>query len=415
VTAVAIVAGSDPREPVTGHRTYVLAHVLAARAAGFEPHVFVVAERDGVEEAEFGVVHLVRSPVRPLYTLMAPAHQPFLARGIEAALRDGPGPCLIHSFGAWAGVGVAASRRLTRRGVESVAIATAYTTLAHEIRAKVAGLDRRHGVRQRVRFATIERWTRAVASPHERRGYSGSRLVLCNYESVRRLVGELCGPSVAPRVVPYAAPAAFRDAEVGERVLAAVPESVRALEPAGAPLIVSVSRHDPRKGVDRLLDALSALAAAGVPFRACLVGDGSLLPAHRRMRRELGLERSVAIPGFVPDVFEYLRCADIFVLPSIEEGSGSVALQEALQAGVAVVASDCDGIPEDLVHERDGLLVPAGDSPALAAALSALLRDAALRQRLARRAREVYRERFTAARFQASLAGVYCELGFEPR
>ncbi len=412
MTAVAIVAGSDPREPVTGHRTYVLAHALAARAAGFEPHVFVVAERDRVEQAEFGAVHLVRSPVRPFWTLLAPVHQPYLARGIEAALGDVPGPHLIHSFGAWAGVGVAASRRLARRGVESVPIASAYTTLAHEIRAKVAGLDARHGVYQRVRFRAIERWTWAVASPHERRGYSGSRLVLCNYESVRRLVRELCGPSVAPRVLPYAAPAAFQDAEVGE---ATVPESLGALEPAGAPLIVSVSRHDPRKGVDRLLHALSALSAAGVPFRACLVGDGALLPAHRRMRSELGLDRSVAIPGFVPDVFEYLRCADIFVLPSIEEGSGSVALQEALQAGVAVVASDCDGIPEDLVHERDGLLVPPGDSPALASALSALLWDVGLRQRLARRAREVYRERFTAARFQAALAGVYGELGFEPR
>jgi glycosyltransferase involved in cell wall biosynthesis len=114
-------------------------------------------------------------------------------------------------------------------------------------------------------------------------------------------------------------------------------------------------------------------------------------------------------------VFDYLRCADIFVLPSIEEGSGSVALQEALQAGVAVVASDCDGIPEDLVHERDGLLVPAGDSSALASALSALLRDVGLRERLARRSRAVYRERFTAARFQAALAGVYGGLGFEPR
>lgn len=198
MTAVAIVAGSDPREPVTGHRTYVLAHALAARAAGFEPHVFVVAERDRVEQAEFGAVHLVRSPVRPFWTLLAPVHQPYLARGIEAALGDVPGPHLIHSFGAWAGVGVAASRRLARRGVESVPIASAYTTLAHEIRAKVAGLDARHGVYQRVRFRAIERWTWAVASPHERRGYSGSRLVLCNYESVRRLVRELCGPSVAP-------------------------------------------------------------------------------------------------------------------------------------------------------------------------------------------------------------------------
>jgi glycosyltransferase involved in cell wall biosynthesis len=281
---------------------------------------------------------MVRSPVRPRWTLLAPAHQPFLARGIERSLAGDPGPHLIHSFGAWAAVGVAASRRLARRGVDSVAIASAYTTLEHEIRGKLAGVAGYHGVRARIRFRAIDRWTRAVASPHERRGYSDSQLVLCNYESVQRLVRELCGPAVAPRIVPYAAPAAFGLANGSAPP--PPPAPLAALEPAGAPLIVSVSRHDPRKGVDRLLHALARLAAAGVPFRACLVGEGALLRAHRHLRDELALERSVAIPGFVPDVFDYLRHADVFVLPSLEEGSGSVALQEALQAGVAVVASD---------------------------------------------------------------------------
>jgi glycosyltransferase involved in cell wall biosynthesis len=411
MTSISIVAGSDPREPVSGHRTYVLAHALAAQAAGFRPRVFVVSDRDEVTDEAFGTVHLVRSPVRPRYTLLAPAHEPFLARGIERSLRDDPGPHLIHSFGAWAGVGVAAGRRLARDGVGSTAIASAYTTLEHEIRGKVGGVAGHHGPRARVRFRAVEGWTRAVASPHERRGYSDSRLVLCNYESVRRIVGELCGPAVAPRIVPYAAPAAFGLANGS----ASLPAPLAALEPAGAPLIVSVSRHDPRKGVDRLLHALAALSSAGIPFRACLVGEGALLAAHRRLRDGLGLKRSVAVPGFVPDVFDYLRRADIFVLPSLEEGSGSVALGEALQAGVAVVASNCDGIPEDLAHERDALLVPPGDSRALAGALAALLGDASLRHRLARRAGEIYRERFSAAGFQVALAEVYGELGFEPR
>lgn len=411
MTSVAIVAGSDPRTPVNGHRTYVLAHALAARAAGFRPHVFIVAERDGVAEEEFGAVHMVRSPVRPLYTLMAPAHQPFLARALERSLGNAPGPHLIHSFGAWAGVGVAASRRLARRGVESTTIASAYTTLEHEIRGKVAGVAEHHGLRARLRFRAIDGWTQTVASPHERRGYRDSRLVLCNYESVRRLVRELCGPAVAPRIVPYAAPAAFGLTN-GSRPL---PAPLAVLEPRGAPLIVSVSRHDPRKGVDRLLQALAELSAAGVQFRACLVGEGRLLAEHRRLRDQLALTRSVAVPGFVPDVFDYLRHADVYVLPSIEEGSGSVALQEALQVGVAVVASDCDGIPEDLAHERDALLVPPGDSQALSSALAALLGDASLRARLARRAREVYRERFSAAGLTAALTDVYGELGFESR
>jgi glycosyltransferase involved in cell wall biosynthesis len=405
-----MVSGSDPRELVNGHRTYVLAHALAAKAAGYSPQVFIVTDRNGVEQTEFGTLHMIASPVRPYYTLMAPAHQPFLVRGVVRYLSAHPEPHLIHSFGAWSATGVAASQAVARGGIEAVPIASVYTTLDHEADAKVRGVGDRYGVATRIRFRGVQLWTRAAAMPSERRGYRGSRLLLVNYESVRGLVRAQCGSAVEIRRVPYAAPAAF---DVALTALPRpVPETIAALQLADAPLIVSVSRHDPRKGVDVLLRALAGLAAAGVPFRACLVGSGALLTAHRQLLQVLNLDRTVAITGHVPDAFDYLRHADIFVLPSLQEGSGSVSLLEALQAGIAVVASDCDGIPEDLVRDRDALLVAPGDSLALNDALARLLTDEPLRARLAARARQVYEERFTADRFVAGLAAVYGELGF---
>ena len=405
-----LVSGSDPRELVTGHRTYVLAHALAAKAAGYSPQVFVVADRNAVEQTEFGTLHLIVSPLRPYYTLMAPAHQPFLARGVVRYLSAHPGPHLIHSFGAWSATGVAASRAAARNGTEAVPIASVYTTLDHEADAKVRGLGDQYDVVTRLRYQGIRLWTRAVAMPSERWGYKGSRLLLVNYQSVRGLIRAQCGPAVEIRRVPYAAPAAFDLALTG--LPRPVPETVAALHPADAPLIVSVSRHDPRKGVDVLLLALAGLAAAGVPFRACIVGSGALLTDHRQLLQALNLDGTVVITGHVPDAFDYLWHADIFVLPSLQEGSGSVSLLEALQAGIAVVASDCDGIPEDVARDRDALLVPPGDMLALKEALARLLMDAPLRARLAAQARHVYEERFTAKRFIAGLAEVYGELGF---
>jgi glycosyltransferase involved in cell wall biosynthesis len=73
------------------------------------------------------------------------------------------------------------------------------------------------------------------------------------------------------------------------------------------------------------------------------------LAAHGSLAASLELTESVAITGHVEDVFAYLRQADVFVLPSLQEGSGSVSLLEALQARTPVIASRCDGIPEDLV------------------------------------------------------------------
>src|SRR5262249_49891881 len=173
-------------------------------------------------------------------------------------------------------------------------------------------------------------------SGYERRAYRESRVVLHNYESVGRMIRNQHGPEVACRKIAYAAEPAFRT-----NAADGIPEppELTGLEPHTAPLLVSVSRHDPRKGIDVLLRALSRLREEGVPFRACLVGEGPLLQSHRRLSRELGLDRQVAIAGLVVSSFAYLKRADVFCLPSRFEQSGSLALLEALQAGAAVVAS----------------------------------------------------------------------------
>jgi glycosyltransferase involved in cell wall biosynthesis len=126
---------------------------------------------------------------------------------------------------------------------------------------------------------------------------------------------------------------------------------------------------------------------------------------------ELGLAGRVAIPGKVDDVSRYLASADVFVLPSLAEASGSVSILEALRAGTAVIASACDGMPEDLVDGTDALLVPPGDVHALAVALRRLLTDPEMRARLAAGGRKAHEERFSAARFVAGLRAVYRELG----
>jgi glycosyltransferase involved in cell wall biosynthesis len=183
------------------------------------------------------------------------------------------------------------------------------------------------------------------------------------------------------------------------------------LGPPTAPLVVSVSRHDPRKGVDVLLAALAGLKKRGVPFRACIAGEGVLLETHRRLSVRSGLDGSTLVAGFVPDVWSLLAHADVFVLPSRREQSGSLALLEALQAGVAAVVSACDGIPEDVTDGEDALLVAPGDPVALEGALSRLLADQALRHRLARRGRETFERRFSAGAFSRDLGAVYREMG----
>ncbi len=141
--------------------------------------------------------------------------------------------------------------------------------------------------------------------------------------------------------------------------------------------ILCVARQYRRKHVADLLRAMPLVRRAVPQARALIVGDG---PEHANLRRlwaELGLGESVRLLGEVPDddeVARLYRQADVFCLPSIQEGFGIVFL-EAMASGLPVVATTAAAIPEVVPQGQAGLLVPPGNVEALAAALVELLRD----------------------------------------
>jgi glycosyltransferase involved in cell wall biosynthesis len=122
-------------------------------------------------------------------------------------------------------------------------------------------------------------------------------------------------------------------------------------------------------------------------------------------------ERQTSVPLHAPHL---ARAADVFVLPSLGEGSGSLALVEALRAGRPVVASACDGIPEDVTDGESALLVKPRRVDELAAALARLLTDGAPRRHLARGARAALAARFSPEDFVEALRATYAGLGVAP-
>jgi len=409
--SVIVIAGKDPTLIDGGSESYLRAYGRAAVSIGYEPHHFCVSDRSDVEATEYGIVHRLRSPFRPFRGLMVAFHQRFVVDGVDRFVADGAEPQLLHSFGPWPGVGVAAAKRLNKRGVKTVTLSTPFGTYRHETLGKLRGLGPEQPLSTRLRLWWELAWTRALVDGSERRGYLDSQQVLPNYDSVRQIIAAQMGPGVRFGKITYCSEGAFREqgTEPG-----APPDALAALEPRTAPLVVSVSRHDPRKGLDVLLHALAELHRRGVRFRACLVGGGVLLEPHRRLAERLGLAGSTAIVGRVPDAYAFLAHADVFALPSLEEGSGSVALLEAMQAGAAPVVSRLDGLPEDVTDGESALLVEPGDPQALAEALAKLCTDVALRRQIAQGAHASYRARFSAAAFAADLRSVYTRFGFPP-
>ena len=406
-----LVGGKDPLSNDAGHSSYVRAHGLAARRAGYSPLVICIGRRPTVAERDFGTVVRLGSALRPIRNLMMPLAGPLLARGIVRLAAGRPEPVLVHGFSVWAYAGARATAALRARGRNVTAIASTYATHPAEARAQLLGVVS-EPLSALASYGPQALWARAVVARYERRGLHEAAAIYANYDAVRRLVRAEYGDGLVIRDLPYASELAFAD-ELASAA-AAIPADVSRLEPREAPLLVSMSSHNGRKGVDVLIDAVARARDGGTPVRACLLGAGRLLPAHRRRIGALGLERSVAAPGWVADKVPYLRAADLFALPARAEQSGSVALLEALQFSLATVASAVDGIVEDVEDGSSALLVPPGDVEAMAAALERLARDRELRERIASEGRERFEDRFAAEPFAAALGEVYAEHGLEP-
>jgi glycosyltransferase involved in cell wall biosynthesis len=154
-------------------------------------------------------------------------------------------------------------------------------------------------------------------------------------------------------------------------------------EPAGQ-VILSVARQYKRKNTSALLRAMPAILAQLPGARLRIVGGGPELHSLERERRALGLAESVVITGEVPDtdaIRDEYRAADVFCLPSLQEGFG-IAFLEAMASGLPIVAFRNAAVPEVIPDGEAGLLVPPDDPTALARALIRLLTDPPLRLRM---------------------------------
>jgi len=170
------------------------------------------------------------------------------------------------------------------------------------------------------------------------------------------------------------------------------------------------------KGHRHLLQALPILEARGLVVRVDLVGDGPLRRGLERHVEEAGLSDSVTLLGTVShaQLLEDFRAHrwDALVLPSVvterdEEGI-PVSVMEAMGAGLPVISTRTGAIPE-LLGDRDGVLVAAGDSVALADALEVLARDPDFRQRLAEKGRRRVANDFNVRVVASALAQCFEE------
>jgi phosphatidylinositol alpha-mannosyltransferase len=152
--------------------------------------------------------------------------------------------------------------------------------------------------------------------------------------------------------------------------------AIRSMAPhvSTTPTVFFLGRHEERKGLAVLLDALSHLDEDV----ACWVGGTG--PDTLALQEQYGTDRRIEWLGLLSeeDKVARLRGASVFCAPSLHGESFGVVLVEAMAAGTPVVASALDGYRNVATDGVDAILVPPGDSDALAKALSSVLYDGAL-------------------------------------
>jgi glycosyltransferase involved in cell wall biosynthesis len=186
--------------------------------------------------------------------------------------------------------------------------------------------------------------------------------------------------------------------------------------PDDRPLIVTVGNLSARKGHQYLLTALPKILESCGPVQVVIVGEGEFRSATESMIAKLNLADHVFLTGFQTGktIPHWLNAADIFVLPSLLEGTPNILL-EAMACQLPVVATDVGGIGCVIEDGVNGLLIPPRSDTRLAEAVISLLQDPALRERLSAKAGNTVHSQYGSWKQQsAKLENIYSRI-LKPR
>jgi glycosyltransferase involved in cell wall biosynthesis len=234
---------------------------------------------------------------------------------------------------------------------------------------------------------------RSVALIAERSLASLSAKLICVSESDRQLALRCnVGNEKSLTVIRYG----IENANVSTPALAQQP-----------PKLIMVARFNEQKDQETLLKAIAQLNDAD--FHLDLVGSGVSLEFCQQLAKSLGILNKVSFLGDRRDVPELLAKAQIFILSTHYEGL-PISILEAMRAGLPVIATSVNGIPEEIENGKTGLLVPRQDVDALAEALSKLVQVPEVRQLMGNAAREKFLREFTIERMFMETRAVYEDL-----
>ncbi len=185
--------------------------------------------------------------------------------------------------------------------------------------------------------------------------------------------------------------------------------------PEDIQVVIHIGRLCKSKGQHLLLQAAANLHQLGQEAVYLIVGkdleqDGAYLQYLKDLAQELGINQSVHFLGHRSDIPQLLALSDLLVLPSYTEGLPLVIL-EAMAAGLPIVATPVGGIPEAVIHQETGLLVPVEDVRALGDAILRLLQNPHLMQEMGNKGLGMVQKDFSVEKMCEEVFDIYQQVG----
>lgn len=177
-----------------------------------------------------------------------------------------------------------------------------------------------------------------------------------------------------------------------------------------SPLVCTIGALDTRKSHQLFIAAAAQVAAVLPQARFLLVGGGEMEAELRARCRRMGLESKLVFTGARADIPRLLAATDVYVKPGVVEGYIGVTVLEALALARPVVAFETEDVKEAIRHGATGLLVPRGNTAALAQAIVALLKDPEHARQLGEEGQKLVREKFDFHKLVGRLEEIYFQV-----
>lgn len=391
-THVFIISGKSPVGDSGGYPAYAynLAHVLSS--LDYKVSIFAIREKQSIKKTPYGTIHFASTKLIHFFPMLKhlalaglPYYSIILYKTMKDALRVSKADhCIVWGMGPWGFPG--ALLKLFPPAHVRVRLITSYfTSTRHEMRGGFQAIRiRDYGIMPKIKYFFVYHIVAVMFHFFELLTLRACERIVVHYKSSARIIKNYFYVS-SQKIIRFPW---YVDIFQREGISNMKHRSFR------HPLIVSICRQDPRKGINFIIRAMSEVIKTFPEAQLLIVGSGEFLNRNKKLVAHLGLKRHISVTGFVSDIRPILKEADIAVIVPVAQGSSALTVLEAMSYGKAIIGSNCDGIPEDITHNVSGLIVPPGNIKSLSRAMIQLIKNSRLRKKLGTGALKAYKKRF---------------------